>query len=344
MSAFIAAGLLTAGSALAFTAPVTAGPPKRPPAAQLDFDAFFPASTEIHVGDSVKWSINGFHTVTFLAKGQAQPPFIITSLTNPIVGSLDAAGKPFWFNGQPSQIINPEAAGPAGSKKYKGGTYLNSGLPGEGPPKPFVVKFTKAGTYTFHCLVHPGMNGVVKVLPKRKHVPSVKKDLKSAALQFRAAVLRSRTLAKVKPAANTVLAGNDTGSVAWLRFFPSSLTVKAGTSVEFKIASKREIHTFTFGPAAYTGAIEKSFASPIKSAVPGPPTLGINPLGGYPSDPPPLPPYTGKNHGNGFEGSGVLALGGPLPSSVKITFTKPGKYSFECVVHEGMDGTITVTP
>jgi plastocyanin len=344
LSVCVVAVLAAAGSALGFVAPVTAGPPKAPGVAQLDFNGFFPASSEIHVGDRVRWEINGFHTVTFLAKGQAQPPFIIISPANPITGQLDAAGKPFWFNGQPSQIINPEAAAPAGKKTYKGGTYLNSGLPGEGPPKPFVVKFTKAGTYTFHCLVHPGMNGVVKVLPKRKHVPSAKKDLAAAALQLKAGILKARALAKVKPAANTVLAGNDVGSVAWLRFFPSHLSIKAGTSVEFKMASKREVHTFTFGPAAYTTNIEKTFATPIKSATPGPPTLGINPLGGYPSDPPPLPLFTGSNHGNGFEGSGVLAMGGPLPSSVKITFTKPGKYSFECVVHEGMDGKITVTP
>jgi plastocyanin len=343
LSACAVAVLSAAGSALGFAAPVTAGPPKAPGVAHLDFDGFFPASTEIHVGDSVKWSINGFHTVTFLAKGQAQPPFIITSAAIPLSGQLDAAGKPFWFNGQPSQIVNPEAAAPAGTRTYKGGTYLNSGLPGEGPPKPFVVKFTKAGTYTFHCLAHPGMNGVVKVLPKRKHVPSAKKDLKAAALQFKAAVLKARALAKVAPPADTVLAGNDAGSVTWLRFFPSSLTVKSGTTVEFKTASKREVHTFTFGPAAYTEAIEKSFTAPIKGTTPGPPTIGINPLGGYPSDPPPLPAFTGNNHGNGFEGSGVLALGGPLPSSVKIKFTKPGVYDFECVVHEGMDGKITVT-
>jgi plastocyanin len=343
LSACVVAALATAGSALALVAPVTAGPPKRPGLAHLDFNGFFPASTEIHVGDSVKWSINGFHSVTFLAKGQTQPPLIITSAAIPLSGQLDAKGKPFWFNGQPSQILNPEAVAPAGTKAYKGGTYLNSGLPGEGPPKPFVVKFTKAGTYTFHCLVHPGMNGVVRVLPKGKHVPSVKKDLRAAALQLKAGILKARALAKVKPAAATVLAGNDAGSVAWLRFFPSNLTVKAGTSVEFKIASKREVHTFTFGPAAYTEAIEKTFIAPIKSATPGPPMLGINPLGGYPSDPPPLPPLTGNNHGNGFEGSGVLALGGPLPSSVTIKFTKPGVYDFECVIHENMDGKVTVT-
>jgi plastocyanin len=344
-SACIVAGLVAAGSALGFTAPVSAGPPKEPKVAHLDFDGFFPAATEIHVGDSVRFAINGFHTVTFLAKGQSLPPLIITSPANPIIGQLDAAGKPFWFNGQPSQIINPEAAAPAGSKKYKAGTFLNSGLPaGEGPPKPFVVKFTKAGTFTFHCVVHPGMNGVIKVRPKHKRVPSVKKDLKAAALQLKAGILKARALAKVAPPANTVLAGNDSGSATWLRFFPNAITVKSGTTVEFKIASKREVHTITFGPAAYTEAIEKTFTAPLKSTTPGPPTIGINPLGGYPSDPPPLPPYNGNNHGNGFEGSGVLALGGPLPSAVKIKFTKPGTYAFECVIHANMDGKVIVTP
>ena len=75
----------------------------------------------------------------------------------------------------------------------------------------------------------------------------------------------------------------------------------------------------------------------------GPPTLLVNPLAAYPTEPGPLPPYTGTNHGNGFEGAGILGKGGPLPSAVKITFTKPGVYHFECVIHKGMDGTVTVT-
>ena len=32
--------------------------------------------------------------------------------------------------------------------------FRNSGLP-NGPPKPYVLKFTKAGTFKFLCLVHP---------------------------------------------------------------------------------------------------------------------------------------------------------------------------------------------
>jgi plastocyanin len=336
-----------ASSALAarLIAPVTAGPPKPPRLAHLDLNGFFPAVTVIHVGDSVSWSINGFHTVSFLPKGQAAPPLIIPSSTSPISGKLDAAGASFWFNGQPSQVINPIAAAPSGGKTYAGSGFLNSGLPAPtGSPPPFVVKFTKAGTFKFNCLVHPGMQGVVKVLGKGKKVPTVAADRAAAKAQAAVAIAAARKLAKVKPAAATVLAGNDGGGpVAWLRFFPESLKIKAGTTVDFRISSKREVHTITFGPTAYTSAIDSTFTTPQPNAA-GPPTLLVNPLAAYPSDPLPLPAYTGSNHGNGFEGAGILSLGGPLPSNVKITFTKPGVYHFECVIHANMDGTVTVTP
>jgi plastocyanin len=345
-AALALAGLCFAGSASAFVAPDSAGPPKRPSLPHLDLDGFFPSVAAIHVGDSVSFAINGFHTVTFLAKGQSLPPLIITSPSNPISGKLDASGSPFWFNGKPDQIINPQAGAPAGGHAYTGSGFLNSGLPNpEGPPKPFVVKFTKAGTYSFFCVVHPGMKGVVRVLPKGRSIPSARQDRVAALAQESAAIRQARLLAKVKPPPATVLAGHDgSGSVAWLRFFPTNLTVKVGTTVDFKMSASREVHTFTFGPSAYTGQIEKTFTSPLPGAAAGPPTIVINPLGGYPSDPPPLPPYTGTNHGNGFEGTGVLSLGGPLPSSAKITFTKAGVYNFECTIHESMDGKVTVTP
>ena len=334
----------SSAAAKVITAPVSAGPPKPLHLAHLDLNGFFPSTTTIHVGDSVSWSINGFHTVSFLS-GTPAPPLIIPAPAIPISGQLDAAGASFWFNGQPNQIMNPAVAAPAGGKTYNGSGYLNSGLPSpSAPPAPFVVKFTKAGTFTFNCLVHPGMKGVVNVLPKGKPVATIAQDRARASAQAAAAVAQARILAKVKPAAATVLAGHDgSGSVAWLRFFPKNLKVKAGTTVNFKISSQREVHTITIGPAAYTTTIENTFTIAQPNPV-GPPTLLVNPLASYPSDPPPLPAYTGANHGNGFEGAGILAMGGPLPSSAKITFTKPGVYHFECVIHENMDGTITVTP
>jgi plastocyanin len=338
------ASLASSSAALALVAPVSAGPPKPTGVKRLDFNAFFPSTTRIHVGDSVSWEINGFHTVSFLAAGQVlKPPFIPS--TTLISGLLDAASVPFWFNGQPKVMVNPEMAAPSGGTTYNGSGFLNSGLPTPGGPSgPFVVKFTKAGMFTFFCLIHHGMKGIVNVLPKSALVPTAKHDLAVASSQEADAIAQARKLAKVKPAAATVLAGNDSsGPVAWLRFFPQNLTVKAGTTVTFKLSSKREVHTITLGPPAYTKAIEETFTTPVPNSG-GPPTIFINPLGDHPSDPPPLPPFTGTNHGNGFEGTGVLsAEGGPLPSSMKITFTKPGVFSYECVIHKGMDGKITVT-
>ena len=338
--------LAVTSSASALVAPVTAGPPGRIHLNHLDLDGFFPSATKIHVGDSVSWSINGFHTVSILGQGEPRPQLILVNPADPITGKLDAAGAPFFFNGQPRQEINPLVGAPSGGNTYAGSGFLNSGLPQEEPgksPKPFVIKFTKAGTYTFHCLVHPGMKGVVKVLAKGKHVPSPKQDRAAALAQAAAAITQARRLAKVKVPAATVLAGNDgKGPVAWLRFFPEHLKIKVGTTVRFKISSTREIHTITFGPPAYTGAIEASFTAPQPNAS-GPPAVVVNPLGALPSDPMPLPPYTGSNHGNGFEGAGILSLGGgPLPSSASIKFTKPGSYDFECVIHPEMDGKVTV--
>jgi plastocyanin len=187
------------------------------------------------------------------------------------------------------------------------------------------------------------MKGVVKVLAKGKQVPTVAQDRAAASAQEAAAISQARKLAKVKPPAATVLAGNDgAGSVAWLRFFPQNLKIKAGTTVAFKAASQREVHTVTIGPAAYTMAIEKTFTTVHPNPM-GPPTILLNPLAAYPSDPPPAPTFTGANHGNGFENLGILAFGGPNPSSAKVTFAKPGVFHYECVIHPGMDGTITVT-
>lgn len=342
-SAAVALGSLAASTpALGLVASVSAGPPKPLKVAHLDYNGFFPTTAKIHVGDSVSFAINGFHTVTFLG-GQAAPPLIVLSSTL-VEGKLDAEGKPFWFNGKPNQVINPVVAAPAGSTTYAGSGLLNSGLPAPtGPPKPFVVTFTKAGTFTFNCLVHPGMKGTVKVVAAGKTIPTAAQNRQLAHAQAGVALDQAKRLKKVHVGAKTVLAGHDgLGPVAWLRFFPEKLKVKAGTTVNFKLDSTREVHTITFGPNAYTQAIEETFTTPVPNPQ-GPPTLLVNPLASYPTEPGPLPPYTGANHGNGFEGAGILGKGGPLPSAVKITFTKPGVYHFECVIHKGMDGTVTVT-
>ncbi|HEX4466177.1 MAG TPA: hypothetical protein VH025_03245 [Solirubrobacteraceae bacterium] len=334
---------VAATSASALTAPVSAGPPHRTHVAQLDMNGFFPIRTRIRVGDSISFAVNGFHTVTFLS-GAPEPGLIVPDATTPLSGKLDAAGTAFWFNGQPTQEINPAVALAAGGNEYDGTGVVNSGLPNpEAPPKPFVVKFTKAGEFTFDCLVHPGMKGTVKVVERKGAAPSVRLDKAKASAQLARAKVLALKLKRVKVPKDTVLAGNDgSGPVAWLRFFPQTLRVKVGTTVTFKIGSQREVHTVTIGPEAYTGQIAETFTTPVASGE-GPPKLIVNPLAGYPSDVPTLPAFDGTNHGNGFENTGILSNAGPpLSPTAQITFTKAGTYSFTCVIHPGMDGKIVV--
>ncbi len=96
-----------------------------------------------------------------------------------------------------------------------------------------------------------------------------------------------------------------------------------------------------------TAPIENSFITPVPNST-GPPTLVINPLAAFPSDPPPtLPPYTGSNHRNGFLNSGILdndRATPQLPNSPTVAFATPGTYHFKSVIHPNINGTVVVTP
>jgi len=243
---------------------------------------------------------------------------------------------PFWFNGQPSIQIPPQNAFPQGGPSADGKTYRNSGLSAPAFAA-YKLKFPKKGTYKYLCLVHPGMDARVKVLPKSATIPSAKTDRKARNKEYAKALKDAKRLGKLKPSGNNVVAGNDNDTVAWFRFFPATRTIKAGQSVRFSITSKSEIHTMSFGPQATSSFVE------VQPQPAGPPRLQFSPLVIMPSDNP-LVPYTGSNHGNGFFNTGVIDTNpaSPNPSSVEVTFTNPGSYLFECTIHPGMQGTIKV--
>jgi plastocyanin len=346
------ATLGAAPTASAATKLVVAGGP--PPTASLagsakfpkglNLNGFFRRQITIHAGDSVRWvfSHRVVHTVTFLPPGQQRPPLEVPDPAHPYTGFNDAAGAPFWFNGQPSLLIPPEHGLPQGGSSTDGTKYENSGL--SAPAfRPYKLTFTKTGTFRYLCLVHPGMDGRVKVLPKGGAVPSATADAAARRAEYAQAVKRASQLARFTPPAKSFVAGHDSGTVAWFRFFPASQTVSVGQSVRFSISSKSEIHTVTFGPTPYRDALEKQLvlAQPQPGAAP---RLEFHPQIFLPSDPV-LPPYTSLNHGNGFLNTGVLDTDpktGP-PSSTNVTFGTPGTFVFECTIHPGMEATIKVT-
>jgi plastocyanin len=310
----------------------------------LDLNGFFRRQVTINVGDTVRWNFSRrvVHTVTFLAPGQRRPALETPDPANPYTGFSDAANVPFWFNGQPSLLIPPDHAFAQGGSSTNGRKYTNSGL--SAPAfRPYSLRFTRTGTFRYICLVHPGMAGSVKVLARRRAVPTARADRAAAIAELRRAVAQARGLARFTPTGNSVVGGHDRGKVAWFRFFPSAKTIALGQTVRFSVSSTSEIHTVRFGPDAWHSPSEADLvmAQPQPS---GPPRLQFNGLIFLPSDPV-LPPYTGLNHGNGFLNTGVIDTNpsSPAPATVDITFAARGTFAYECTIHPGMQGTITVT-
>jgi plastocyanin len=347
--------LAVPGVAAAATKDVIAGKPvKKLPAGvakDADLNQFFPSSIKVHAGDSVRFTIAGFHAVNFPKRGEAPPPLAAPDTSHPANNSVDSSGTAYWFNGQPTPVIpSIVSAGTGSGKPYTGAAAVGSGLP-LGPPKPFVVKFPKAGSYTYYCVVHPGMKATVSVVGKSKPVPSAKADAARAAAQLAKSVTALKQLAQQKAPANTVIAGPDkTNGPVLLRFTPANLTTKVGTPITLEMTpGTTEDHTFTFAKdvKAAGKAADATFIGPLAgSSTSGPPTLAFDPKWAYPSDPPGAPvAINGTNHGDGFVNTGVLdgSPATPFPQKVTVSFSAPGTYTYLCAIHTFMTGKITVT-
>lgn len=342
------AALAVPATAAAATKTVYAGPP--PTAKTLarklhatslvkyspDINAFFNQHTTIHVGDRVKFVLGGFHTVDIPAAGGSDLPLIVTS-GGLVSGVNDAAGNPFWFNGQrPNLGFNPALFKPSGPTRFNGKTRFDSGLPlGAGKPKPFAISFTKPGTYKYFCDVHPGMVGYITVKPKSAHIPTAKQDAAAQINQVTGDIEGALKAVKTKVPANTVSIGKSApGGVELFAMFPASLTVTSGTVVTFRMSRhSRETHTATFGPAGELKTLSSSFGPSI-------PAQGV-----FPSDQAQPVLENPTNHGDGFATVGALdndPTTTMLPSSGQIRFTAPGTYQFICLIHPFMHGVIVV--
>ncbi|MDX6714777.1 MAG: hypothetical protein QOH30_1335 [Baekduia sp.] len=357
--AFVAAlcSLALPGVGSAATKLVVAGPPIRQPPAGIptdsDIEQFFPMRVKVHAGDTLHFQIAGFHAIDFPKKGDAAPPLAVPG-DPPVSGVNDAAGTPFWFNGQPSVLFNPVVAfGTRSGGAYNGSTPVASGAPlSAGPPKPWEVKLTKRGSYTFYCPIHPGMKGTVDVVRKRSRVPSVRADVARIRAQLVRGLTRIKKLdQQPAPAGDVIAAGPDLGTGETLyRFTPRTKTVKAGVPVTLQLSTGTpEIHTFTFARDINSLApLAQGFVAPLPATGTRtvPPALAFAPQALYPSDVP-LPAYDGTQHGDGFLNTGVLDGDpqSPQPQAATVTFSTPGTYQYICLVHpDTMKGQVVVTP
>jgi plastocyanin len=353
--ALAVAGLLGAFApgAPAATKAVTAGPPVQDPPAGVPADAvtnqFFPKEVTVHRGDTVAWRFAGLHSVTFPELGQAPPSLVGPDPATPVGSLLDATGAPWWFDGGPRLVLDPDGAQPRGGAALTGRRLSGSGLALDGrAPKPYRLTFRRTGTFRYYCVLHPGQRGTVRVLSRTRGIPSAAADRRSARRQFDAVVDRLEADADFAgPPGKLVDAGHDTVATGLLRFFPQSRTVKVGDAVTFRMSTRTsEAHTVTFGPPDLLPTVAQGLITPDPAGG-SPPAFVVDPVGGYASDPPPvLPPYTGANHGNGYLNTGMLDRDrtSPAPGLSRVTFTSPGTFTYRCLIHPDMAGQIVVTP
>jgi len=312
---------------------------------QADVNDFFPHGITVHVGDSVAFQ-PGFHNVDFPKKG-GKPSSFIVGTGQKAADVNDEAGNPFWFNGQTLFGLNLALISPKKTATYDGKKSVVGAVPVIGKPYVFKVKFTKKGSYTYYCDVHPGMTGVVHVVAKTAKAPSAKDDAKTVKNQVAAAVKTAKRLLQTKPPAGVVDVGvAGPGGVEYFNLVGPKSPIPVGTTLRFQMTKGSfETHTATTGPGDPSNPNDTtSYLSQLASTFQGPGPFDARTT--YSSDQPGGAPasLTPQLHRNGFWNSGALDLdnASPVPSSNSVRFDAPGSYTFYCLLHPFMKTTITV--
>jgi plastocyanin len=342
---------LTAGSSpVATTYTVFLGEQKEIPGGFKKFpvtiNQFLPSRLVIAAGDSVTFASASFHTVTYSPSPIA--PLVPDPAKGSYTGIVDSAGTAFHFDGRPKFIYNGQAFGPFGPKTISGKTPASSGVLSprspKAPPATATFSFPKAGTYTLFCTLHvPSMKATVVVKPAGSAVPKTPAQVQADALLAQTAAWDEgkKLHASTKVGPSTVAMGVG-GKTTTLAYYPKSLKVKAGTTVNFVNKAPSEIHNLTFGPPKYIEKLGKQ----VDLLPQGPKSPNqVAPFLVYGSDPAPFTYPGAAAHGNGFYVTPLTAGAGPLPRSQKVTFSTPGTFKFFCWIHgPDMGGTIVVTP
>ncbi len=321
------------------------------------FLRFFPASLTVHRGDVVDaaWAGAGTpHTATVVPdryperwRRQNQGPGDPWSFVVPD----SAAG------GDDNElVINPAVAAPSdptcGSSAstpcaFDGSSVVNSGFEFGDPtnePAFFVKMDAPAGTYSFVCLVHPGMDLTVHVVSGGASAPTPAQVSARGARQFKKATQvwgeqadhQAQTVVSGHVDAGhkvvTLWAGGYSHNVSADEFPDTPITVRVGDSVQ--ILGNFEIHTATI-PASSVDSVpfvttqcevagaDTPATSPADCADPTQFQIALNPQAIAPTA------SLALSNPNTFVNSGLVSA----PSSTVFTAEKAGTYTIVCLVH-----------
>lgn len=300
--------------------------------------AFLPNEMWIHANDSIQWTFvpqNEPHTVTLLTATQPRP------VPPPPVGPP--------IGGCPG--ITPDVPTPS----YTGASCVTSAPLSGGAS--YTVTFPTVGNYKLVCLVHTNMNGTIHVLPALPvpaALPFDQADYYKQASDEAKDLINDSDNVQQKlnnhqaPAGEVVMGGEvaATGggrqSLAVVRFFPGTIHIKAGQTVEWTNLDPTTPHTITFGTEPPVPQVTVNVTQDPDGALHGTVALKTDTVNsGFLQAAP--------EDAVGFAESPVF-ITAPFPpgntglTRIRITFPNKGTYNYKCALHDadGMLGTVIV--
>jgi plastocyanin len=346
------------------------------------FNDFFPRTATIATGGSMQFTNEGFHTATLLPTSWSVAADLdvngaISADIDDSARNTNGTTKAILNIG----ALLPVPASGCGTAEtpcvFDGTGIVSMGAPLAGPPAPFVVTVTAPpGTYAFQCRIHPKMAGALTVVAAGAAGTTTAASADAAAAtqatEDVAAGLKAETASSKAGAVKhangtttwTLFAGTSdpAGRVAVLDMLPRTVTIRSGDAVIWRPLDRKEPHTVTF---------PNDLNSDIVPLCEGP---GGNDTPAIPIVTPPMSPFdfgcdgrpadefelTGGNgvtaitspqtvSDSGIVAYRTLAAGFDAPTTVarsswRVSFAgaKSGTYTYVCMIHDGMNGTIVV--
>jgi plastocyanin len=338
------------------------------------FLAYFPKTVMVHPGDSV--AIHGNwtgepHSVTMgtlvekglaaaaHAKPNGPPPKAYAALPQMLPqgpgDAVQAAARPCYLTSgvPPKNPATPckQATQPAfdGTQSYYSSGWIK---PGE-TWKLQLSSNIKPGTYRYYCDLHGAdMSGSIVVVPRSQSIPSQSQVDAKGRAELQAMTQKAQPAYAAAKAGRYPVHGNLAGvvspraqQVSINEFVSSTVHSKVGSPVSWTFLGA---HTLTFGgpeneqpvlTSAPDGSVHLRKSDIAPAGGPGAPP----PSSGPPSaQPKPVVVRAGSYSGSGLHSSGLVLSFPPQLTRYTLTFTKPGTYKFDCLLHPHMEGKVIV--
>jgi plastocyanin len=378
-------GAISVGATTTSTpAPIVIGVDNASPAGHnFEYTDFFPrglpigesgSATRIRDGNTVafKWGTapDGFHTATLLKEGVAPGP-TTWGADHPLVvpeATPDEAG--LQIN---PDVLRPSQVGcgfgPQPACDFDGVHEVSSGAIPTASGAQFRVKIfldvSQPTTIHFVCLIHPGMQGALTVLPNQTGAApagSTQAELDTAAAAQYASdtsgALAAESLANTKAVTNngdgthtiTMTAGTAAAHVEVAEMLPTRVELRPGDKVKWVTSTAADIHTVTFPKGAGSNGVDplqvvcEGAGTTDTPAPEGPPTFGCASFAEFHFVPQPQGP-TAIATTTTVATSGIIASPpAPFPTNYTFSFPSTGTFAYQCRIHDHMIGTVVVNP